>query len=368
MVWAQPMQKPAFQLVELPDHSVSVSPHFGDWLAGQEVSLAFTSSLENRLFLIGIREDGRLSVVEEGFDRCMGMAAVGIDTLYLVLRFQIWRLENILPPGHCAEGGYDRFYLPQMGYTTGRVNMHDVAVDGLGRLVFVNTAFDCLAQVDEHDNFLPLWRPHFLSALPLALGDCCHLNGVAIKDGQIAYATCFSQSATPGGWREHKLDGGAVVDVMADDTILTGLCMPHSPRFYHDRLWLAESGTGRLGWVDVERERFEPVAYAPGYLRGLSFVGNFAVVGSSKPRHGDFFDGLPLQERLDRGREAACHGLFVVNLSTGDVEHWLRLEGGRGEVYDVLALPGVRQPKAAGVHSSEAQKMVTVGVGAGSRE
>jgi hypothetical protein len=62
------------------------------------------------------------------------------------------------------------------------------------------------------------------------------------------------------------------------------------------------------------------------YLRGLAFVGDYAVVTRSKPRHVTFH-GLPLDERLkDRGAEPQC-ALEVIDLRTGTIAHWLRLDG-----------------------------------------
>jgi hypothetical protein len=41
------------------------------------------------------------------------------------------------------------------------------------------------------------------------------------------------------------------------------------------------------------------VDFCPGYLHGLDFVGDFAVVGLSKPRGEKAFAELALQERIE---------------------------------------------------------------------
>ena len=61
--------------------------------------------------------------------------------------------------------GYDRLYVPQAGHTTGDLDVHDIAVDADGRLVFVVTRFNCLATLSERDSFTPLWRPPFVDKL-----------------------------------------------------------------------------------------------------------------------------------------------------------------------------------------------------------
>jgi uncharacterized protein (TIGR03032 family) len=84
------------------------------------------------------------------------------ETLWLSSLFQLWRFENFLQAGQTANG-YDRLYVPKIAYTTGDLDIHDLAVDSQGRVVFVNTLFGCLATLSEHHSFVPLWRAPFLS-------------------------------------------------------------------------------------------------------------------------------------------------------------------------------------------------------------
>jgi len=163
------------------------------------------------------------------------------------------------------------------------------------------------------------------------------------------------------GWRDRRGDGGCVIDVQTGDTVCSGLSMPHSPRVYRDKLWLLDSGTGYLGSVNLGSGKFEPLAFLPGYQRGLCFVGDFAVVGLSKPRENKTFSGLALDQNLaKRDAEARC-GLYVVDLRTGDAVHWLRLEGIVSELYDVVVLPGVRRPMALGFKTDEIRRTLSVG-------
>ena len=136
--------------------------------------------------------------------------------------------------------------------------------------------------------------------------------------------------------------------------------MPHSPRWYQDQLWLHQSGTGEFGKLDLNSGHFEPVAFCPGYLRGLSFAGNYALVGLSRPRHERTFGGLPLEGRLrDKGGAAQC-GVLVIDLRTGNIEHTLQIEGAVEELYDVVTLPNVVRPMALGFVSSEIQRLLSI--------
>src|SRR5262245_56009379 len=96
------------------------------WLDAQGVSMAFAVP-PSKLFLIGLDPTGRLSAFERTFNKCMGLASPGPDTIYLGTRYQVWRLEHAPPRGPEQEG-YDRCYVPRRVWTTGYVNCHDVTV------------------------------------------------------------------------------------------------------------------------------------------------------------------------------------------------------------------------------------------------
>jgi len=362
-----------------PPLEITCSRQFLPWLQEQQLSLAFTTYQTNRLFLLGVKPDGRLSVFERLFDRAMGLYATS-ERLYMSSRYQLWQFENALEPGE-VRNGYDRLYVPRIGYTTGDLDIHDIAVvppltkEALGReqVIFVNTLFGCLATLSERYSFTPLWQPPFISKL--AAEDRCHLNGLAIVEGKPRYVTAISQSDVAAGWRERRQNGGCVVDVQSNEVILTGLSMPHSPRYYPDpsrltgemtqeqrlpgRLWLLNSGTGEFGYVDTERGAFEPVAFCPGYLRGMAFWDKFAIVGLSKPRGNKTFSGLALDERLAAHDATPRCGLMVIDLHSGDIAHWLELEGVVEELYDVAVLPGVRRPMSLGFRTQEICRLLT---------
>jgi uncharacterized protein (TIGR03032 family) len=156
----------------------------------------------------------------------------------------------------------------------------------------------------------------------------------------VRYVTALGTTDTESGWREHKTSGGVVLDVASGEVVVGGLCMPHSPRWYDGKLWLLESGNGAIGYVDLERGRFEEVTRVPGFTRGLSFAGPYAFVGLSQVRE-TLFEGIPLKAE---GVERSC-GVWVVDLRSGAMAAFLRFEGIVQELYEVLALPGIRYPE-----------------------
>jgi uncharacterized protein (TIGR03032 family) len=242
--------------------ALTTSRGFVAWLAGSGGSLAFTTYQAGKLFFLGVRPDGTLSVHERSFPRCMGLG-VSPDArrLLLATHYQLLRFDNALPEGE-RHAGNDAIFVPRLAWITGDLDIHDVASDAAGRPVFVNTVFSCLATVSEGASFKPLWRPPFISRL--APEDRCHLNGVAMEDGRPRYVTAVAASDVADGWRDKRADGGFVMDVTTNRIIVDGLSMPHSPRLAGGRLFVLNSGTGEFGFVEPAARRFEPIAFCPG--------------------------------------------------------------------------------------------------------
>jgi len=340
-----------------PRFNLSASRQFLDWQAELGISLAFTTYQAGKVFFIGINPSRQFSIFERTLSRCMGMCVAG-NSLYISTLYQLWRFENALEPGQ-EQDGYDRLYVPQLGYVTGDLDIHDIGLDAAGRVIFVNTLFSCLATVSETHSFVPLWKPPFISRP--AAEDRCHLNGLAMHEGAPAYVSAVSESDVADGWRDFRRDGGVIVDVPRNEVVLRGMSMPHSPRLYRDTLWVHDSGSGYFGKVDPARGTFERVAFCPGYLRGMAFIGDFAVVGLSRPRRDGTFAGLALDDNLERFKAEARCGINVIDLRSGDVVHWIRFEGLVRELYDVVILPGAQRPMALGFVSNEIRRTITVG-------
>lgn len=341
---------------------MSASRQFTSWLRDETISLAFTTYQSQLLLLLGINSQTRkLSAGVRQFGRAMGLYATpDTERLYLSTKYQLWQLDNVLQPGQSYKS-CDRAYVPRIAYTTGDLDIHDVVLDRNGRLVFVCTLLNCLATVSDKFNCIPIWQPPFITKL--VSEDRCHLNGLATVNGQPRYVTLVNPSDIVDGWRDKRRSGGCVMDVTSNEVIVKGLSMPHSPRFYRDKLWLLNSGTGEFGYIDPDRGQFEPVAFCPGYLRGLAFYEHFAIVGLSKVRSqgGGVMSGLVLDERLRaQDVEPRC-GLMVIDLMTGSIVHWLQLEGQISELYDVQVLPRVKRPMALGFQTDEISRLLKFG-------
>lgn len=347
-----------YPMSDTPIFSVTTSRGFTSWLAEVGGSLAFTTYQGGKIFFLGLRSEGILSVFERSFPRCMGLAvSEDARTVLLATQVQLYRFDNILLEGD-VQSPYDAVYAPHQTWITGDVDIHDVGIDKDGKAVFANTLFNCLATTSEGHSFRALWQPPFITRL--AAEDRCHLNGIAMENGTARYVTCVSRTDVSDGWRDRRVNGGVVVDVTSDEIVATGLSMPHSPRMREGKLWLLNSGTGELGWINLSSGAFTAVAFCPGYARGLTFVGKFAIVGLSRARENRTFAGLPLAAALrSRDADARC-GLLVIDLTTGDTVDWVRIEGVIDELYDVALLPGIRCPSAIGLKGSEIRRVLSI--------
>jgi uncharacterized protein (TIGR03032 family) len=202
----------------------------------------------------------------------------------------------------------------------------------------VNTLFSCLAGLDPSYSFVPRWRPSFIT--DLAAQDRCHLNGLAMRDGRPGFVTVMATTDTPWGWRTGTRSDGAVLDVITGEVVTTGLTMPHSPRWHAGKLFVLQSGFGRLETVDLATGRRQDVALVPGYARGLAFHQDLAFVGLSRIRETAIFGHTPIAAYHD---ELKC-GVGVIEVSTGNTIATLEFTNGVEEIFDVQIVPETRCP------------------------
>ena len=296
--------------------------------------------------------DGKLSLLLRTFDRAMGLA-VNAREMAIATRYQIWFLPNEpslaqrIPP----QGTHDACFLPRRSHVTSNIDTHEIAWGSSEsnpnaaqspELWLVNTRHCCLGTLDDRFSFVPRWKPPFVEQLQRA--DPCHLNGLAMANGRPKYVTCFVETNTPEGWREHKRDGGCLIDVETNEVVARGFSMPHSPRVHNGRVWLLDSGRGALVTVDSRTGQSDVVAQLPGYPRGLTLVGRYAFVGLSQARESKTFGGVAVVEQLPQRR---C-GVWCVDTLAGEIVGFLEFEQNVAEVFDVQLLFGFRNPAIIG--------------------
>ena len=244
--------------------------------------------------------------------------------------------------------------MPRSLHVTGDIDIHEMAwvtphqkqahkqaqgqTEGPEQLWFVNTRFSCLCTLNANYSFVPRWRPPFVTAYEMS--DRCHLNGLALRDGQPRYVTALGETDTPAGWRTNKASGGILMDITTNEMVARGLSMPHSPRWYRDQLWVLESGRGTLAKVDVETGAVTPVVELPGFTRGIDFCGDYAFIGLSQMRESAVFSGIPLTQTLSK---RVC-GVWAVNIVTGEIAGFLQFQNNIQEIFAISVLENQRFP------------------------
>ncbi len=285
--------------------------------------------------LILLRDQGEsLNTHFQPMAKPMGMAtdsgklAIGSD-------HQVWTFHNLsgVAPKVNPAGRHDAAYLPRQIHVTGDIDIHEMAYAGDGELWLVNTRMSCLCTLAPEHSVVPRWRPPFVSAYDLT--DRCHLNGLALRDGRPAYVTALGETDTPAGWRDNKAAGGLLMRLGDERILARGLSMPHSPRWYDNRLWYLESGAGQLCTLDPETGTKTVIAELPGFTRGLDFVGRYAFIGLSQVRETAVFAGLPLTARV---AERHC-GVWVVDTVARQVVAYVIFTGDVQEIFAVSVLP-----------------------------
>ncbi len=278
-----------------------------------------------------------------------GRFALGTNT-------EVWEFHDLPAVAHKLDTPetpehHDAAFLPRTTHITGDVQIHEMvwvpsSKSGVGgkkkvsRLWFVNTRFSCLATRSGLYNFVPRWKPPFVSAL--APEDRCHLNGIALRDGTVRYVTALGQTDTPGGWRDNKRSGGILMDVASNEIMTRGLSMPHSPRWHNGRLWVLDSGSGGVGVVDERNGKYQEICRLPGFTRGLDFAGPYALVGLSQVRESAVFSGIAIAEMKPEDR---CCGVWAIDTRSGQIVGFVKFVEGVQEIFAVQVLRGLRWPE-----------------------
>lgn len=314
------------------------SPSFATLLQQLNASLALSTYQAGKVVLISPQEEQRIVQLPRSFRKAMGLA-LHQDRMAIATLDEVVVLRNspeLAVHYPQKQGVYDRLYMPRATFFTGALDIHDLEW-GKDGLYAVNTIFSCICRIDANYNFTPIWHPPFISRL--AAEDRCHLNGMAMQNGQPAYATAFNQGDTPKSWRANILKSGIVMEVPSGRIITDGLAMPHSPRLYPDGLYVLQSGKGEITRIDPSTGVQTTVFQYPGFLRGMDRIGDYLFVGISQIRASS-----KTFEKIDDRLKQASAGIIAVHLPTGKLIGQLAYQSSVEEIYDVKILPGTLRP------------------------
>lgn len=317
--------------------------HFTTWLSTQNCVLVVSSYSTAHVFTIGLDDKGEITNWFTNICRAMGIN-YSKETENLIIsnvgNIIVYKDKGALK--NSQFGVFDTNFIPQVGYFSGDVDVHDVCETKSGEIYYISALFSCICQPTNNGSFKPYWLPPWIDKY--AAEDRCHLNGLCLVDDVPRYVTSACQGNSMGSWKHSGQKGkGIVYDIVEDRVVCSELLNPHSPRWYRDKLWVMESGTGYFGYVDLEKEEFVKCAFIPAFLRGLDFIDNFAVIAGSLPRHDPAFGELPIGKEIeDRGLDPTC-GIWILNLDSFDLEHQLYFNPPVKELYDIAVIPSSKR-------------------------
>ena len=331
--------------------------YFVNWLDSINTSFIITSYKTGDIYSLGTTYNSEIkdvipSLWITSFQRPMGLAK-SKNKIWLSSAGHLWCCSN--EGSHKSDNkiykDFDANYCPRQVYTINDINIHDMVVDKNDKIVFCSSLFSCLGTLSETKSFKVYWKPPWISKI--AAEDRCHLNGVCLdENNEIRYVTAVSKTDVSQAWRENRIGGGFIYDIIENKVVCKDLNMPHSPRWHNNKLWVLDSGSGYFG--HVEDGKFIKDCFIQGFARGLCFVENrYAIVTSSDDRHDKAFSDLPVGDKLrEQGIKPKC-GIYVIDLKSMDVIHYMEFDEPIVEIYDIMALPNVKRPRIETMFDSE---------------
>jgi uncharacterized protein (TIGR03032 family) len=314
------------------------SPGVPELLLGLHCSIAITTYQAGKLVFISPGDENRLTMMPRSFSKPMGFEVDG-NRMILATKDEVILFENsrelaVHYPN--KPGTYDSLFVPRLTFHTGQVDLHDIAF-GTDGIWAVNTSFSCICQVNGNFNFIPEWKPPFITQL--VSEDRCHLNGLVMHNGKPRYATMLGYRDIPQGWRDNIMEGGRLMDVESNEIILDRLPMPHSPMFYQGELYMLLSASGEIIKVNIRKKNYEVIKKLDGFCRGMDIHGDYLFAGMSKLRkNSSSFAKLPFAGKANTA------GIKIIHLPTGALVGEITYQTSVDEIYGLKIVPDTIRP------------------------
>ena len=91
--------------------------------------------------------------------------------------------------------------------------------------------------------------------------------------------------------------------------------------------------------LSLTDNKFERKVFISGFLRGLRFINNYAIVNTSLDRHDKDFKEYELGKTLEEKNTKGKCGVWIIDMDTFDIIHTLFFTGDIKELYDVEVIP-----------------------------
>lgn len=320
-------------------------------------SLIITTYQAGKLIFLSPKDNDSLVQLPRTFQKPMGVALDNQnEKLALATKDEITIFANskdLAQHYPKSPNKYDALYMPRLTFHTNALDIHDLSFGKNGKLFAINTLFSCVITLDDSYNFTPIWKPPFISKI--ASEDRCHLNGMAMQNGQPKYVSAFNQGDSRQSWRAEITTGGILMDVLENSIVATDLPMPHSPRIFDNELYVLLSATGELAKIDLETGKYDVVYNFNNFVRGLAKYGDYVFVGLSKLRKNS-----STFAKLDIAKKTNISGIAILHLPTASLVGQIQYLSSVDEIYDIHVLPNAIRPNILGKHTEDYKKGVAI--------
>lgn len=321
-------------------YKLSYTGEFGNLLHRTKSTLAISVYQAGKILLFDTDDAGNLKITPISYPKPMGICSSGNKlAIATISELHIYKDEPQLANRLSSEQrNFKHLYFPRQTYHCGMIDLHDIDFVN-AKITGVNTLFSCICQFDDEHSFTPIWTPYFITENTPE--DRCHLNGMTQVDGKLKYITALGHQDEPGSWRKDITNSGILMDIPENKIVVDGLAMPHSPRWYDNKIYLLESAKGELVEIDPITYKKTTKARLNGLVRGLSIVDGLAFIGISTVR-----EKSKTFNKLDDRVKAEHASIEIIDIASGMTLGNLTFKTEIKEIYDVQLLENVQ---AAGI-------------------
>lgn len=152
---------------------------------------------------------------------------------------------------------------------------HYMAWDG-NCLIVSSTGNNSLLWINLAGEVVGRWRAP-------GADDSWHINDVRLVDGRL-YACAFGRYSHYRDYKDRISQGdGFIFDVTSGNTIVNGLCAPHSPRYFDDAWTVCDSLRNSVVQADTQGHK-KKEAKLRSFTRGMAITNSYVIVGESAAR------------------------------------------------------------------------------------
>ncbi|MDA3927524.1 MAG: TIGR03032 family protein [Prolixibacteraceae bacterium] len=313
----------------IPDFFCTFSKEFPIILREKNIVLGLSTIDTNKLIFLRGNEENNIVQFLRNFEHPTGLA-IKDDFLAVASRsdLQLFRTNHKLAKSFPGDKNkFDQIFLPKLTYHCGNVDLHDIAFVN-EKIIGISTAYSCLLEFSDSYSFNPIWKPDFITDLKNE--DRCHLNGLAIKNGEIVALTALGKTNYKEGWRKNKVNGGVLIDYKTKEILLDQLGAPHSPTISGNEIFIALSATGEILKYNMDTKEHCIIANLAGYVRGIKIIDDYIFVGLSKLRN----KSLDVIDFPVAKKQLSC-GIYILSKKTGNTIAHLHFEKDVNEIYSI---------------------------------